>query len=717
VSADTRAHATLESLVSHEVASLRTRRLTVTLAMAVGAALSLLAACALLLGNGRWWTLPRAVPVLGLLLACVAALVVALRVWQRAAPWVASERVLPDLESSNGMRDGALRAALEVGDGGALGRRAAERLVAQLTPSGSSAPRSLAAAATRARSSQLVRVAAILAAVGTVSVGIARGVARDGLAAALHPVSAWAGTVGGALEIEPLPPRVPEGAPLSVAVRAIGRPALMLHWQSAEGAWDSTRVAVDRDGRAAVAVPVAAPTMRLFATDGRGVSDTVQLQVGAAAGLRDVALEARFPTATGRTPESIALGTPVPLPRGTSIRITGRVMGALDRVGLSTGGDTLWLTRAADGRVQGVLPVLRSGEWRWLAEGRDAALVELPANLVIDVGMDAAPVARILSPSSDTLVTPGDVVPLQFAASDDHALSQVSVVVRRDGDRTGSRTTRTVVADAVGPEWTGAWSLPLDRLGLAAGESVTLTLVAVDDAPDRQRAESAPVRLRIPQVSEQRELSRTTGEALARQAQSLASAQRQLERKTQEAARAARAGGDKAMSYEAAEKAKALAQAQRQTTEQVRKMADEARRLEQQLKGANALDSTLAQQLRDAQALMREAMSPELQQQLASLEKSAQSLDNRQARQSMEQLAEQQRAMREQLERSAEMLKRAALEGALATLRDEAKDVAKAQRDMAQRAQGDLSKASDGAPRGAVGRSRAEGREGVACAG
>jgi hypothetical protein len=460
-----------------------------------------------------------------------------------------------------------------------------------------------------------------------------------------------------------------------------------MRWRVASGAWDSTRVNVDAEGRATVAIPVAPPTMTLLATDGRGASDTVLVAVGAAAAVRDIALEARFPASTGRAAEAIALGTPNPLPRGTTVRVSARLIGALSGVGLSTNGDTAWLSPDADGVARGSVPVVRSAEWRWVVQGRDAALVDLPASLVVDVGSDAAPVARILAPGGDTLVTPGDVVPMLFAASDDHAITRVSVVVRRDGDRTGARTVRYPLAADVGGEWTSAWSLPLERLSLEPGESVVLTLVAEDDAADRQRGESAPVRLRVPELSEQRSLSRAAGEALAQRAQALAASQRQLERRTQDAARAAKAaaaGGEKAMSYDAAEKAKGIAQAQRQASEQVRKMAEEARRLEQQLKGANALDSALAQQLRDAQQLMREAMSPDLQQQLASLERSAQSLDQQQARQSMEQLAEQQRAMREQLERSAEMLKRAALEGALATLRDEAKDVAKAQREKAE---------------------------------
>jgi hypothetical protein len=693
--------AALDALVAREASGLGARRAARSVGLGAGVALLSLAVAGAVLGEGRWWALPRGTPLAAWVVGGGAALWVARRAWREAAAWVARDRLIPDLERSHGLRDGALRVALEVGDRGVLGRLAADRLLTQLSPAGQGPPATLAAQQARAAADRGLGRAAALGALGLVALlGVTRG-AGDGLRATLHPLAAWTGAVNGPLEIEPLPARVPEGIPLSTVIRAPGRPRIVLRVQADAGAWDSTVVEVALDGRARVAVPVRGSRLRLVASDGRGVSDTVAVAVGAAAGVREIAIEARFPQATGRAAEAIALGAPSALPRGTRLRIAAQVVGGIDRVALTDGLDTLWLAEGAPRRAE--LVVRRSGEWRWLVTGPDATVVDVPPPLLLDVGNDAAPVARILSPGGDTLVTPGDRLPMRLGASDDHGLARVALVVRREGAGATARATVVPVEGAGGQEWTGDAVLALGALSLAPGDGLIVTLVAEDDAVERQRGESAPIRLRVPALSEQREQSRLTGEQLAQRAQALAATQQQLERRTQEAARAAQqatARGAKSMSFEAAEKAKALAQAQRQTSEQVARMADEARRLEQQLKSAGALDTALAQQLRDAQRLMREAMSPDLQQQLAQLERSAQSLDQRQAQASMEQLAEQQRALREQLARGAEMLKRAALEGALSTLRDEAKDVAQAQRQLAERSAGEPA-ARDSTRRGA----------------
>src|SRR5438067_1562554 len=342
-----------------------------------------------------------------------------------------------------------------------------------------------------------------------------------------------------------------------------------------------------------------------------------------------------------------------------------------------------------------------SARWTWQARGAGGPVADVPTPLEVQVLADSAPRVEIIAPATDSVVDGLAPVKVSLAASDDHGLAAVSLRVwreRADGTRDAPDEAR--LAGGV-PVWNGAASLDLAAKSMTAGDKLHVQATAVDASPWHQSGASRELVLRVPTTSELRAQARAAADTAVQRAAAAAQAQRDLAQRTDNAARSrdpgqrsdksnfqgstARAGGDKAMSYEAAERAKGLAQEQRQLSQRVEQLQEQAKSLERQLKQAGALDTALARQLADVQKLLREALTPELAQQLAQLEQNANKLSSAQSQQALEQLAAQQRALRQQLEKSVEMLRRAALEGAMQTLRDEAKELASAEAKAAQK--------------------------------
>src|SRR6185312_16216839 len=104
--------------------------------------------------------------------------------------------------------------------------------------------------------------------------------------------------------------------------------------------------------------------------------------------------------------------------------------------------------------------------------------------------------------------------------------------------------------------------------GLQPGDALHVSIAATDNSPWRQTSVSRELVVRIPSLSEQRELARTMGDSLSSHAAQAAAEQKQLEQRTQEASqsrdrtstsdgKSQGAGSEKsAMSYRSAEQAK-----------------------------------------------------------------------------------------------------------------------------------------------------------------
>ena len=693
---------TLRELVARE-------RLRLVATMSVRGAAFSLAAAALLGGlaafwltDARWITEPAAPAIAW----AIVVLAIGAPLWwtivrvRRAAT---PARVAHAIEQERKLRDGSLRGALEVADQGAFGRYAAGKIGSTLA----SHPGALAPAMLRGAMVTSIG-AAVCALLALVMLGGARRNAPDGWRAMRHPVGAWTGALIPPMRIADAPSEVMRGDSLRLHIVAPSRRTIAFRSRATGAPWSERTLDVT-DGTAAVTLGPLDADVALVASDGRTQTDTVVVRVTDRPFVGDVAIRAIYPSYLDRPAETVPAGETVRVPRGTTLVIRGRASAVLDAVSLVKSADTVRL--APDGHnFTGRLNAAVSGRWHWLASGERGPVADVPAPLELDVLPDSAPHVDIVDPAHDTVTLTGNDLALRIAASDDHG---VAIVTMRSWRQTASGSAQPGVEQPLAapsaPEWTGSAAIDAGVRGLQPGDALHVSIAATDNSPWRQTTVSRELVVRIPSLTEQRELARSMGDSVAAHAAQLAAEQKQLAQRTEETAQSrdrtstsdgkSQGSGEKAaMSYRSAEQAKALASQQQKLQEQVKSLQKDAQALAKQLQAAGALDSSLSQQLAEAQRMLAQALTPELQQQLEDVQRATRQQSPEDARQSMQNLAKAQEALKQQLERSAEMLKRAALEGSMQTLRDEAKDLAKQEQATADK----MARADSGAGRDAA---------------
>jgi len=494
------------------------------------------------------------------------------------------------------------------------------------------------------------------------------------------------------------------GAPVHLLIRAPGRDRVMLSVRQTGEAWRTDTLHVGGDGVARWHLEALRGDLRLVASDGRASSDSVVIHAADRPFLGAVVLRVTYPAYLARPAETLPVGEPMRLPRGTTLEVTGRASVPLASVGLLGERNEQVLLHASGHTFSGRLVAEHSARLRWLASGASGPVTDLPAPLEMEVLPDSAPRIEIREPTVDTVIVADDTVSLGLTASDDHGIATVAVRIARAGTDAERDAATQPVASAVGTAWVGPAAVDLAPFALRPGDALRVRAEAVDASPWSQRGVSRDLILKRPTLDESRAGARVLGDSAAKEARAAAAAQSSLAQRTDEASRAQargssaqgsqssgqRSAGSKsdaapasAMSYESAEKARGLAQEQRAMAERVQKLRQATQQLEQQLKAAGALDSSLARQLADAQELLRQAMTPELMAQMQQLENAAREQNEDRARDALRDLARMQQRLKEQLEQSAEMLKRAAHEGAMQTLADEARELAAKERALA----------------------------------
>ena len=688
---------TVLDLVDRERTRLRVAIVLGGITPAAGVTAVVLALAALALGGGRWIALPRPVPVLAWLVALG---VVGVAAWWtiRALQLRASRaRVAEAIERERSLRAGSVRGALEVSGAGALGRRGADQVLSRLrrgeaAASGRRNRRGSAVLAPdlqhAARWRAAIGIAAAAAAFLTLSA--TRGASPDGWRALAHPVKAWQGTLAPPLTID-APPVVLRGERVNVRVSAIDRREITMHQRATGTGWRSSRYPVG-DQSAVVSVGPIDADLVLVADDGRTTSDTTLIRVTDRPFVGDVSLRAHFPGYLRRPAEVLPTGEPATVPRGTVVNITGHASIALESVELIRGADTVRL-RVDGHSFRGRLVANDAGQWSWSAHAAAAPIADVPAPIELDVLPDSVPQVEIVEPGRDTVVTGSETVPVTIVALDDHGLAGVTVQSwRQPASGRPQSAIETRLGPPSGTQWTGIAQIDLQARGLRPGDALHVIATATDGSPWAQSAMSREIVIRIPTTSEQREMARDASDSAVAEAVAAASAQRDLQRRTADAARArgqrtadaqASAAARDAMSYEQAEQARALTEEQKAILDRIDDLKKAASEMEDQLRQAGALDSGLAARLAEARAMIDQAMTPELSEQMRKLEDALRKLSGDEARGAMNDLQAQQQRLREQLEKSAEMLKRAALEGTMQTLRDEAAELAAAERALA----------------------------------
>jgi hypothetical protein len=547
------------------------------------------------------------------------------------------------------------------------------------------------------RHGRRIAVGAGVAVFGTVGVGLGTwGSARsdaDGWRALVHPILAARGTLLAPLSLNETPASLMRGDSLTAVVQATGRRRIHVAWRATGHAWRDTTLTV-RDGKASMALGAIDAPVTLVATDGRSTSDSLAVVVRERPFAGDVAVRAVYPSYLGRTPEVLAPDDVLRLPEGTSLEVMARSAG-LANVLLAGDKDTVALTLGA-GRARGNLTARSSGTWKWISNVTGA---DLPPALVLDVVPDSAPRVEIVSPTHDTLVTPGDAVRLVLAAIDDHGLKDVQLHVwteRGNGARDDDK--RLQMNDVSSDRWLGELDLDLTNRALKPGDAVMLVAEARDAAPWGRVGTSKRLELKVPTADARREAALNAADSAVARAAAVAAAQKGLEKRTQDAARTSAAKADPskatqqgaakdgAASFEAQERARELTADQRALADKVQELSKQADQLSKELQKAGVMDSAISAELREAQRLLQEAMTPELQKQLRDLEANRQKMSGDEMQDALNKLQQPQQNVRDALEKAHEMLKRAALEGAMQSLSDQAKELAQQQKQFADSA-------------------------------
>jgi hypothetical protein len=687
---------TIGALVDRERRYVRRAELLAAGLFGAGAALLVIGFGAAWLAGARWLALPRAVPFLVWALFGATLLAVALLTRRRLRVRATRTGIALSIEAEQGMRRGLLVGVIELDERGALAARAASAAKAALPERAPLAP-----TLRRASSRYTAAGAGVATAGALVLLTAAPLFGNDGLRAIMRPLDAWRGALLERPSIEGAPRELLRGSRLDIWVHGEGRSRLFLHVRQTGEPWRTDTLYVDPgSGAPSWTLDTLRGDVHLIASDGRATSDSVVVRAVDRPFLGALALRVTYPSYLSRPPESLPVGEPLHLPRGTILSITGRASVPLTSVTL--GDERRSYALAISGHdVTGRLVALETMRLPWRAVSASGTAPDLPPPLEIDVIPDSAPRVTIVVPAGDTLLALDDRVALTLAASDDHGIAAVALRIAPTGKAPASQ----VVATGVGPSWTATAVLDLTALALRPGDALKVRAEAVDASPWAQRGVSREVVVRRPTTEEVRETARTLGDAAVKEARAAASAQRALAQRTDEAARAqsrqgtsnggqegmvsspaAAAAQKGGMNYESAEKTRALAQEQRAMAERVQKLHEATQHLRQQLKAAGALDSALARQLSEARALLRQALTPQLLAQMQKLESAAQQMNGDQSRDALRDLAQMQQRLREQLERSAEMLKRAAHEGAMQTLADQAHELAAKQRALADSA-------------------------------
>jgi hypothetical protein len=412
--------------------------------------------------------------------------------------------------------------------------------------------------------------------------------------------------------------------------------------------------------------------------------------------LSELAVTARYPAYLDRPDEPLAAqGDTVALPVGTIVALQGRATLPLADAVWDDGTRTVPL--AVEGRdVRGALTVTRSATWTLRPRAVDAVPLDgPPPSLTVVAIPDAPPHVALVVPAADTVMPTTLIQALVVETGDDHRVVRVEIVSRRVSrlGTAGPAVTEPVALPADGLEQ-GVLTAPLDlnRRGFLPGDTAYVKVRAVDDAPRPQGAETAEIRLRLPSLGELREGVRDEARALTAAADSLAGAQRAVERAVRDLAQervrdpASRAGGEgrAGMDFEQAERAGTLGREQRDVLARAEELRERLAALDRTAWEAGLTDPAIHEQLEELRKLLARALTPELEAALRELESALERLDADAMRAALERLAEAQDALRRELERSRSLFERAAIEGDLTALADDAAELAERQREWNQ---------------------------------
>jgi hypothetical protein len=446
--------------------------------------------------------------------------------------------------------------------------------------------------------------------------------------------------------------------------------------------WRAAPVALDSLGHATQRLGPLQADLYLRASAGGRRSTERRVTVALPAFLTGLELTARYPAYLARPDEPLVPGSDtIAVPEGTVILTSGTASVPLTAAAWRGGSAPTRLLVRGTG-FSGRIAPLRSGTWLLeLAPASGTPLDDDPAELRLAIVPDSAPVVMVPVPDRDTTLPLSLRQPLVIDARDDHGLTRLEVVSRRVSQtgKVGEVVRQSLDVSNAGERAIIEGELDAGRRGLVPGDTLRFQVEAWDNAPTPHVGRSVEFALRLPSFDELRAATRAASRDVARAADSLATAARELGQRTGDLAqqRSRDAGSPRrssaseregALPFQATERAQAVAREQAALEARVRELS---RTVEEVIRAAQAAgigDTAFQARLREVQELLQRAVTPELEQRLRELQAALAKLDPEATRQALARLAEAQQQLRAELERSQELFRRAAVEGALASL-------------------------------------------------
>ncbi|MFQ5551245.1 MAG: hypothetical protein ACE5FJ_08415, partial [Gemmatimonadales bacterium] len=544
-------------------------------------------------------------------------------VWTVATYRNRSRRITPPslatrLESDAGLRGGSVRGlATDLPATGSpeLGALADERMFAWLSTVGVQRMR-----ARRADSGTALRRGATFAAVGALALWGAQ--PFDGPARVMwHPLYALVRSAPVlALDRE----SVERGQSVTATIDGAGRNSVVL-WTRVPGEnWSGARVQLNSEGMASLTLGPIVSDLFVRVSAGSKHSETKHITVFLPALMSELSLIGEYPAYLSRSREPLIPGDSVVLPVGTRIVTTGRATMELTGA-LWTDGEHRVDLAVAGAAIEGALMVATSGRWRIEATTRRGTpLSEGNAFLDVIAVSDSVPVITIPVPGADTTAPLTLLQPLVVDVRDDYLLTAAELVSRRVS-RLGLASQPAIEAIELPRSGTDRTVLQvvldLNNRGFLPGDTAYYKVRARDNHPARQLGESREYWLRLPTLRELRNEVSDRSNSILGIADSLAAAQRELNRLAEElAAERGRdlSSGDQ-LPFNSAERARQLSEQQQELLERAQQVQDDISELAEMAAEAGINDPQFYEQLRAIQELLREAISSELQERLQQL--------------------------------------------------------------------------------------------------
>lgn len=612
-------------------------------------------------------------------------IVVAAGLWawrrlRRRAGAIDDGRIASEVESTGGLRRGSIGGIAvrpSIGSS-ALIEAADANARSWLETHGSAA---LSPARTRTR--RAVRTGGLTTAVGLVLfAAVGPGTGRG--STFWRPATVLAASTG-TIRIEVDRARVRRGDSVRVTITS-ARPDVFLVQRAPGEPWREMALSLDSTGTVTVTLGPLQADRYLKAVNDRRESETVHVEVAVPAFLAELSLYARFPAYIDRSDEPLLDGDSVLLPVGTRLLVNGRATVPVGSAAWEVEGGVSIALETNGSRIEGETAVTRGGRWQLSVRPVEgSALVEETPSLYITTVADSLPLVTVPVPGVDTVAPTSLRQPVVADVRDDYGLTLVTLTSWRGvaGEDAGMTDT-LFVPQAAADRAVLSWVLDLNDRGFESGDTAYYRVSAFDNAPRRQVGHSQVYALRLPSTAELRQAIRDAADAMVAESDSLAQAQRELSRETENLAAAGeRAGEENAeqLDFEAAERAAEAGKEQSDLMDRAQELAQQLEELAKASWEAEMTDPEWHEKLAELQEMLEQAVTPEMEASLEELQDALKDLDPEAVRRALEELAEQQQKLQEQLERSQELFERAALEGAMSTMADDVESLAEQQQE------------------------------------